>query len=326
MTIFVISDSPKFQEKLISGLKSRLPADTCLRSGRLVSVRQMLTAEKPAALVLDIDKDDGFDAAAFIRGLGPRYFVPVIVVSARNTPKSALIQAGALDVIIIQPSEGMSDRFLARLTTSIRGCTNIVRPNLITPMDTGKVIVIGGSTGSTNALPVVLKGLPADCPPVVCVLHMPEGYTKLYASQLNAVLPLSVVEAASGTYLRRGMVVIAAGGRHLRLFKDKKGYFVNSEPGVKVNGCCPSVDVLFDSAAYAAKNDAIGVLLTGMGCDGAKGMLDMRRMGAYNIAESEQTAVVYGMPKAAVENGGANISLSLENIAGHIMYRLKLGQ
>jgi len=326
MTIFIISDSLKMQELLTVGLKKHLPDGTVLRAGRLATAKQMLAGGKPAALVLDVSKTVGFDAAEYIRGLGPRYFVPVIAILAQNVSKSSLIQAGALDVINIYVGEGGNERLLARLATSIRGCTNIVRPKLITPLDTGKVIVIGGSTGSTNALPVVLKGLPADCPPVVCVLHMPEGYTKLYASQLNASLPLTVVEAHSGTYLKRGMVVIAAGGRHLRLFKDKKGYFVNSEPGVKVNGHCPSVDVLFDSAAYAAKSDAIGVILTGMGSDGAKGMLDMRKMGAYNIAESEQSAVVYGMPKAAAENGAANISLSLENIAGHIIMILKSRQ
>lgn len=229
-----------------------------------------------------------------------------------------------MDIINRHTGDKADEKLFGRLADSIMGSMNVVRPKPPTVVaDSGKVIVIGGSTGSTEALPAVLKGLPADCPPVVCVLHMPEGYTKLYAAQLDALLPQQVVEAKTGTYLKRGMVVIAAGGRHLRLFRDKEGYFVTSEVGVKVNGHCPSVDVLFESAAYSAKKDAIGVILTGMGSDGANGMLDMRKMGAYNIAEAEKTAVVYGMPKAATENGAAHVSLSLENIAGHIISKIK---
>ena len=324
MTIFIVSDNKKVHELLTGGLKRLLPAGTVFKSGSLSDVKALLSREKPAAMVVDIDKAGSFDAAEYIRGLGPRYLVPVIAITAKNRPKSSLIQAGALDVISRPTGDNSEERMLNRLSTSIMGCTNIVRPKMVSRQETGKVIVIGGSTGSTSSLPVVLKGLPANCPPVVCVLHMPEGYTKLYATQLNALLPHTVIEAETGTYLKEGMVVIAAGGRHLRLFRDKKGYFVTSEPGVKVNGHCPSVDVLFDSTAYAAKGDAIGVILTGMGSDGAKGMLDMRKMGAYNIAESADTAVVYGMPKAAAENGAANISLSLDNIAGHITAKLKL--
>ncbi|MBQ8966301.1 chemotaxis protein CheB [Ruminococcus sp.] len=325
MNIFIISDNHKLTELLVNGLKEQLPPVAVYKTGKLDSAKAMIARDKPSALVLDVDKQGSFDAAAYIKNLGPRYLTPVIAITSRPTPKSSLIQAGALDVISRPHGDELDERLLSRLASSIMGCTNILRPRINTDMtrDT-KVIVIGGSTGSTNALPVVLKGLPADCPPVVCVLHMPEGYTKLYATQLNASLPQNVIEAESGTYLKRGMVVIAAGGRHLRLFRDKKGYFINSEAGVKVNGHCPSVDVLFDSAAYAAKKDAIGVILTGMGSDGAKGMLDMRKMGAYNIAESAESAVVYGMPRAAAENGAANISLSLENIAGHIITKLRL--
>lgn len=323
MKIHIISDSKRIREMIISGLGGKLPAGTSFRSGGLGAAAVMLAKEKPSALVLDIDSIRSFDVEAYIEGLGPRHFVPIIVITVDSSPKSTLIQAGAIDIIRRHTGDRLDDKFFDRLANSIMGSTNVVRPRIQIAPDCDKVIVIGGSTGSTGSLPVVLKGLPSDCPPVVCVLHMPEGYTKLYAAQLDAELPLQVVEAKTGTYLKRGMVVIAAGGKHLRVFRDRKGYFVTSEAGVKVNGHCPSVDVLFDSAAYSAKKDAIGVILTGMGTDGAKGMLDMKKMGAYNIAEAESTAVVYGMPKAAVENGAANISLSLENIAGHIISKIK---
>lgn len=322
MTVYIISDNKKIRELLIGGLKNMLPAGAEITGGLPDNAQGMIKRRKPAAIVLDIDRAGNFDCAAYIKKLGPRYFVPIIVITESKAPKSQLISVGALDVISKPTGERADEKLISRVGTSILNSLKIVRHETH-PTDCGsKVIVIGGSTGSTNALPVILKDLPEDCPPVVCALHMPEGYTKLYASQLNSTLPLNVIEAVTGTYLEKGMVVIAAGGRHLRLFRDKKGYFINSEPGVKVNGHCPSVDVLFDSAAYFAKKDAIGVLLTGMGSDGAKGMLDMRKMGAYNIAEDMSTAVVYGMPRAAVENGAANVSIPLDGIARHIISRL----
>lgn len=324
MTIYIVSDNMNISGLLADGLKERLPLGTVIAAFPLRKAKMMIAHQKPAAIVLDIDTGEQFDAAAYIKDLGPRYSIPIIVVTASKSPQSALLSAGAIDIIIHNSGEAADEKFLQRVSQSIKSCTNTVRMQLRSQrVNNDKVIVIGGSTGSTNALPVVLKGLPADCPPVVCALHMPEGYTKLYATQLNASMPLKVSEAVTGTYITRGMVVIAAGGKHLRLFRDRKGYFITSEKGVKVNGHCPSVDVLFDSAAYAAKENVIGVILTGMGSDGAKGMLDMRKLGAYNIAESEKTAVVYGMPKVAAENGAANISLPLDEIAAHIISRLR---
>lgn len=326
MIVYLISDNRNNSELLAGGLKELLPGGTVIAAFPLSKAKMMITHRRPTVIVLDIDAGEQFDAAAYIKDLCPRYSIPIIVVTANKSPQSSLISAGAIDIILHQSGVSADEKLLQRVSTSIISSISIIKPRFYPQKisDTDNIIVIGGSTGSTNALPVVLKGLPADCPPVVCVLHMPEGYTKLYAAQLNSALPLKVTEAVSGTYLKRGMVIIAAGGKHLRIFRDKKGYFVTSEEGVKVNGHCPSVDVLFDSAAYAAKKNAIGVILTGMGSDGAKGMLDMRKLGAYNIAESEKTAVVYGMPKVAAENGAANISLPLDEIAAHIIGRLTL--
>ena len=195
----------------------------------------------------------------------------------------------------------------------------------IPAINTSGIIAIGGSTGSTEALKAILKGLRHDLPPIVAVLHMPAGYTRIYAEQLCTETGHNVVEAKSGLYLSQGMVVIAQGGQHLRLFRDKKGYFVTSEAGVKVSGHCPSVDVLFDSVAYSAKRNAIGVILTGMGCDGAKGMLNMKKMGAYNIGQNAESSIVYGMPKAAYENGSVSKQCPLDKIAQEIHYRIDSG-
>jgi predicted RecA/RadA family phage recombinase len=126
-----------------------------------------------------------------------------------------------------------------------------------------------------------------------------------------------------GLYLKNNMVVIAKGGEHLRVFSDKEGYFVTSEEGIKVSGHCPSVDVLFDSAAYCGKKNALGVILTGMGSDGAAGLLNMRKMGAVTLGQSREGCVVYGMPRAAFENGSVKRQVSLERMAGEIELRLK---
>ncbi|ADU20642.1 chemotaxis protein CheB [Ruminococcus albus] len=324
MTIYIISDNIMICELLSARLAVLLPAGTIIATGMRKNAKAMIAQSKPSAIVLDIDGGEASDAAAFISDLCPRYSIPIIAVTANKGPRSSLFTAGAIDVVQHQIDAGADEKFLQRVSQSIKSCTSAVRMRL-SPQKTNEdqVIVIGGSTGSTNALPELLKDLPSNSPPIVCVLHMPVGYTKIYAAQLNASLPLDVSEAVSGTYLTRGMVVIAEGGRHLRLFRDRKGYFITSEEGVKVNGHCPSVDVLFSSAAYAAKENAIGIILTGMGCDGAKGMLDMRKLGAYNIAESEKTAVVYGMPRVAAENGAANISLPLDEIAAHVIAKIQ---
>ncbi len=187
----------------------------------------------------------------------------------------------------------------------------------------GKIVAIGGSTGSTQALPVILEGLKGEMPPIVAVLHMPREYTRIYAQQLDKTTRFEVVEAHSGLYLKNNMVVIAKGGEHLRVFSDKEGYFVTSEEGIKVSGHCPSVDVLFDSAAYCGKKNALGVILTGMGSDGAAGLLNMRKMGAVTLGQSQESCVVYGMPRAAFENGSVKRQVSLERMAGEIELRLK---
>lgn len=274
-----------------------------------------------------LDTDGGEDMEDYIIRLAPRYSVPVIVCTAQHNNKYPMMQAGAIDVVYKPADDADMERFEVRFINSIkrleerRTVSRVHKP----AENISHVIAIGGSTGSTEALKTLLKMLRTDLPPVVAVLHMPPGYTKIYAQQLNAETAHNVTEATSGLYLRQGMVVIAQGGQHLRLFRDKKGYFVTSEAGVKISGHCPSVDVLFDSVAYSAKKGAIGVILTGMGSDGAKGMLNMKKMGAYNIGQDQQSSVVYGMPRAAYENGAVRKQLPLWEIADEIHRRIDSG-
>lgn len=324
MNTLIISDSPKFSGQLVSIIKNLFVRTDEIKVTSTLNGRRDLLTFRPKLVLLDIDTDEYPDMADYIVKLVPKYSVPIIVCTAQHNMKYTMISAGAMDVITLHSGDDGLERFRVRLTGSIETIVNAVKDNKIRSLTVdSKIIAIGGSTGSTNALPVILQELKTDCPPIVCTLHMPEGYTRIYAEQLNSQLSLDVCEAQSGMYVRQGQVIIAAGSKHLRIFKDKKGYFVTSEAGIKVMGHCPSVNVMFDSVAYAARNNAIGVILTGMGSDGAKGMLNMKKRGAYNIAQDEQSSIVYGMPKAAYDIGAANIQLPLEEIAGHINKRLQ---
>jgi two-component system chemotaxis response regulator CheB len=321
----IISDNKRLAVRLYEILSGIFMGTNCtmIKISDLAHGRSDLLSFKPRLVILDIDPQEDIDMAGYIVKLAPRYSVPIIAVTMQGGMKYTMISAGAVDVLTFRTDLEGEKRFVRMLAGSIETIQKAISENKVKNIAvSSKIIAIGGSTGSTNALPVILQGLKTDCPPIVCVLHMPEGYTKIYAEQLNSSLPLEVKEAAGGMYVRQGQVIIAAGSKHLRVFKDKKGYFITSEGGVKVGGHCPSVNVLFDSVAYAAKSNAIGVILTGMGRDGADGMLNMRKMGAFNIAQDEATSVVYGMPKAAYEEGAAQISCPLDKIAERIMRKV----
>lgn len=181
------------------------------------------------------------------------------------------------------------------------------------------IIALGASTGGTEALEQVVRLFPADTPPVIIVQHMPAGFTKLYSERLNRSCKMEVKEAEDGDRLRRGLVIIGAGEHHLRLCKDAKGYYVSSKPGEKVSGHCPSVDVMFTSVAETAGANAIGAILTGMGRDGADGLLKMRRAGAFTVGQDKESCVVYGMPMEAFNIGAVEVQAPLYNIADIIL-------
>ncbi|MBR1740084.1 MAG: chemotaxis protein CheB [Ruminococcus sp.] len=319
MKLLIITTDEAFGEWLRDSLPD---AKDTVCSG-YENARAQLLKDKPDALLLDAQGSALPEPAAYIAALCPRYYVPIIVLTSRAGMNHQLISAGATDVINRRPGEEGRQRLLRRITGSL---DNIIAANRdkrpVTAVQSAKVIAIGGSTGSTTALPVILKQLPANCPPIVCVLHMQEGYTGIYAEQLNKEVPQEVVEAKNGMYLRQGTVIIAQAGKHLRVFRDRSGYVVKSEAGVRICGHCPSVNVLFDSVAFAAKKDAIGVILTGMGSDGAAGMLTMRKLGAYNIAQDESSSVVYGMPAEAVREGAVHKECRLERIAAAIKLKI----
>lgn len=184
------------------------------------------------------------------------------------------------------------------------------------------IIALGASTGGTEALEQVIRLFPEDTPPVIVVQHMPAGFTKLYADRLNNSCKMEVKEAVDGERLRRGLVIVGAGEHHLRLCKDRQGYYISSKPGEKVSGHCPSVDVMFSSVAEVAGPLSIGAILTGMGRDGAEGLLKMRQAGAFTIGQDKETCVVYGMPMEAYNIGAVEVQAPLYKISELIINNL----
>lgn len=181
------------------------------------------------------------------------------------------------------------------------------------------VIALGASTGGTDALIKVVKEFPEDTSPVLIVQHMPAGFTKMYAERLNKICKMNAKEAEDGDRLRRGLIILGAGDYHMRLCKDSRGYYISSKKGERVSGHCPSVDVMFSSVAETAGADAIGAIFTGMGRDGADGLLKMRNAGAFTIGQDKETCVVYGMPMEAYNIGAVEVQAPLDKIASIIL-------
>jgi two-component system chemotaxis response regulator CheB len=188
---------------------------------------------------------------------------------------------------------------------------------------TEKVVVVGASTGGTEALKTFLEALPADSPGIVIVQHMPELFTRAFANRLDGVCEVSVKEAETNDTVLRGRALIAPGNHHLLLKRSGARYYVEVKDGPLVCRHRPSVDVLFRSAARYAGQNAVGVIMTGMGDDGARGMLEMMQAGAYTIAQDEATCVVFGMPKEAIRMNGVSKVLPLGAIAGGILSRCR---
>ena len=189
-------------------------------------------------------------------------------------------------------------------------------------ISTQKIIAIGASTGGTEATLEILRTLPKEMPGILVTQHMPAGFTKMYADRLNKICDLEVREAKNGDRLQSGLALIAPGDYQMKLLKDSIGYYVSCKPGEKVSGHCPSVDVLFNSLAEVAGKNAVGIILTGMGKDGAQGLLNMKKSGAYTIGQDKDTCIVYGMPMVAFNIGAVQIQAPIEDISDILIKHL----
>ncbi|MEG2916176.1 MAG: chemotaxis protein CheB, partial [Oscillospiraceae bacterium] len=254
----------------------------------------------------------------------------VVVVSSAPISIFDALDAGAVDFVRKPKVSTVADMDLfcedmaakiriassARVAKKVSSLPSIASiANNLVGISNKSVIAIGASTGGTEAILSVVESLPATTPGIVIVQHMPPVFTKMYAERINKICKMDVDEAKNGDRVVQGKILIAPGGeQQMTLMKDATGYFVKLTKGEKVSGHCPSVDVLFNSVAKTAGNNAVGVILTGMGSDGAKGLLEMRKTGAHTIGQDKDSCVVYGMPMVAQNIGAVEKQCSLTQI------------
>lgn len=326
--VLVVDDSMFFRDMLVKSL-NKDPMITVVGAAKdAYEARDAIVLYKPDVMTLDIEMPR-MSGLEFLRKLMPQYPMPVVMFSSLSEKVFDALSAGAVDFVSKPPMTNRAklEEFIAgelpekikiAAAAKIGNVRKKIVPHSVGSIKQGqeKVLAIGASTGGTEAIADVLKEFGPDIPGTVVVQHMPTGFTELYAKRLNSLCRVRVCEARNGDRVEQGKVLIAPGGDcHMRLVSRNGGYYVEVKEGGKVSGHRPSVDVLFDSVAAAAGANAVGVILTGMGGDGSKGLLEMRRAGAHTIGQDESTCVVYGMPKVAYDIGAVEFQEKLPDIA-----------
>ncbi len=333
--VLVVDDSVLFRNLLVQSLSEDPYLEVVAQAGDAYAARDAILEYRPDVMTLDVEMPK-MDGIQFLRKLMPQYPLPVVVISALDARVFDAMEAGAVD-FVCKPStverSKVSDFIRKELGTKIKIASTVRVGNLkrvesypvrgVSAVNKDMVIAIGASTGGTEAIFEVVKQFRTDIPGVIIVQHMPPGFTEMYANRLNNQCQVAVKEAVTGDKVMPGRVLIAPGDKHMRLVKVNGVYQVECKAGEKVSGHCPSVDVLFSSVAKTAGKDALGVILTGMGGDGANGLLEMRKAGAKTIGQNEATCVVYGMPKVAYDIGAVQYQMELSSITNKIYGLLK---
>ncbi len=334
--VLIVEDSLVFRELLVRSLNLDPVIEVVAVANDPYEARDLIIKYEPDVMTLDVELPR-MNGIEFLRKLMPQYPIPTVVISALNEKVFDALSAGAVE-FVNKPS-GMNAAQLSEfmqneLVTKIKIASTVDVSNLKRPRsdiahiskhlsNSNMIIAIGASTGGTEAIFEVVKQFDVDIPGVVVVQHMPPGFTAMYADRLNRQCRVHVKEAKTGDIITRGTVLIAPGDAHLKLVKMNGIYQVECRTGYTVNGHCPSVDVLFESVAKVAGRNAVGVILTGMGADGAKGLLEMRKAGASTVGQDENSCVVYGMPKEAYLLGAVEYQLNINQIANKIYNLLK---
>ena len=333
--VLVVDDSALVRDILSRGLAMDPGIEVVGAAPDPYVARDKIVELKPDVLTLDVEMPR-MDGVEFLRKLMPQYPLPVVMVSALTQKGKKItmeaLEAGAVD-FVAKPSTNVArglNAMLMELRTKVKiaSTANVShwkskrgelprRPVAATKAlaeSTDKVVAIGASTGGTEAIRSIITQMPPTSPGVVIVQHMPAGFTKAFAERLNTLSMLEVKEAEEGDRVMPGRVLLAPGGFHMKVLRSGGIYTVSCQTGEKVNGHCPSVEVLMFSVAEYVGANAVGVMLTGMGRDGAEGMLAMRKAGARCIAQDEASCVVFGMPKEAYDRGGAESLVPLDDM------------
>lgn len=332
--VLIVDDSATARAVLSDILTSDASIEVIGTASDAFVARDKIVELKPDVICLDVEMPR-MDGITFLKKLMHYMPLPVIMVSSltQSGAKTTLeaLEAGAVDFVpkphshIYDGKDEMRDELIAKVKAAAKAkvfkktLTTQVANQTSLAQTTNKIVAIGASTGGTEALKDVLMALPRNAPGMVIVQHMPANFTAQFAQRLNSLCSVEVREAKNGDSIIPGVALIAPGDYHMVVRRSGARYYVEIGSGEKVSGHRPSADVLFNSVAKIAGTNAIGVILTGMGADGAKGLLAMRNAGANTIGQDEASCVVYGMPKVAYEVGAVERQLPLHRVADGII-------
>ena len=336
--VMVIDDSILARKLIVDGLSRSPRIEVVGTAFNAQDAMSKVPQLRPDVITSDVEMP-GMSGIDFLKKLLPRHPLPVILVSSLNLRVFDALSAGAVD-FVRKPEPGKNEEFIKSLTlkvisaagAKVRQAAQAASAPLSGPLAAqplgarpglDRVIIgLGASTGGTEATLEVLKRLPADIPGMLIVQHMPTGFTQMYAERLNRLCQMEVREAKTGDEVRRGLALLAPADYQMRIVRSGVRYTVSCTADPKVSGHRPSVDALFTSMAEQVRCRMVGIIMTGMGRDGADGLLKMRKNGAYTIGQDKESCVVYGMPMVAQNIGAVQIQASCENIANVLLRQL----
>lgn len=343
--VLIVDDSALVRQTLQDILSADAHIEVMGTASDPFIAAEKIKREIPDVITLDVEMPR-MDGITFLQKLMTQHPIPVVICSSLTDSHSETtlkaLEYGAVDIIqkpllgtkqfLEESRVRICDAVKAASQAKVRHLTErrkvepkltadavIAKPTKAMIETTEKVVVVGASTGGTEALRVFLEVLPPDAPPIAIVQHMPEHFTAAFAKRLDGICRISVKEAEDNDTLIRGRALVAPGNRHMLLKRSGARYYVEIKDGPLVCRHRPSVDVLFRSAARYAGKNCVGVIMTGMGDDGAKGMAEMKEAGAVTIAQDEKSCVVFGMPNEAIKRGAVDRVVSLGNIAGELL-------